>query len=48
MFVLNGYEDLEAFREIKEYELDYFGITDLEQRANIMKAIEQLQEYTGK
>ena len=48
MFVLNGYEDLDTFREIKEYELDYFGITDLGQRVNIMKAIEQLQEHNGK
>ena len=48
MFVLNGYEDLNAFREIKEYELDFFGITDVDKRVSIMKAIELLQEYNGK
>ena len=48
MFVLNGYEDLDAFREMEECELDYLGITDTEQRSNIMTAIELLQDYTCK
>ena len=48
MFVLNGYEDLDAFREMQECELDYLGITDAEQRSNIMTAIELLQDYTCK
>ena len=46
MFVLNGYEDLDTFREMEECELDYLGITDSEQRCNIMTAIELLQDYT--
>ena len=46
MFVLNGYEDLDTFREMEECELDYLGITDPEQRCNIMTAIELLQDYT--
>ena len=46
VFVLNGYEDLDTFREMEEGELDYLGITDLEQRSNIMTAIELLQDYT--
>lgn len=48
VFVLNGYEDLDTFREMEECELDYLGITDPEQRCNIMTAIELLQDYTCK
>ena len=31
---------------MEECELDYLGITDPEQRCNIMTAIELLQDYT--
>ncbi|XP_024086084.1 uncharacterized protein LOC106674178 [Cimex lectularius] len=45
LFVLNGYEDLESFCEIKEEDLDYLGLTDPEHRAKILAAVQVLQEF---
>ncbi|XP_054258923.1 lateral signaling target protein 2 homolog isoform X2 [Macrosteles quadrilineatus] len=45
LFVLNGYEDLDAFCEIKEADLDYLNIHDLQQRAKILAAVQVLNEY---
>ena len=44
MFVLNGYEELENFHDLDESELDYLGITENEQRAKILAAVELLQD----
>lgn len=48
LFVLNGYEDLEAFCEIREKDLDYLGITDPQNRAKILAAVQVLNEYECK
>ncbi|XP_073978823.1 shal K[+] channel interacting protein isoform X3 [Rhodnius prolixus] len=45
LFVLNGYEDLESFCEIREEDLDYLGLTDPEHRAKILAAVQVLQEF---
>ncbi|XP_039276009.1 uncharacterized protein LOC111055637 [Nilaparvata lugens] len=45
LFVLNGYEDLEAFSEIREKDLDYLGMTDPQHRAKILAAVQVLNEY---
>ncbi|KAG8267685.1 regulation of protein autoubiquitination, variant 2 [Homalodisca vitripennis] len=45
LFVLNGYEDLDAFCDIEEKDLDYLGIHDLQQRAKILAAVQVLNEY---
>lgn len=47
VFVLNGYEELENFQDMDESELDYLGITDVQQRAKIMTAVEMLQDNTS-
>lgn len=47
LFVLNGFDDLETFREITEQDLDSLNIQDPEQRSTIMTAVELLQEYTS-
>lgn len=48
LFVLNGYEDLDAFCDIEEKDLDYLGITDPQQRAKILAAVQVLNEYECK
>ncbi|KAK9506211.1 hypothetical protein O3M35_008185 [Rhynocoris fuscipes] len=45
LFVLNGYEDLESFCEIREEDLDYLGLTDPEHRAKILAAVQVLHEF---
>ncbi|BES94510.1 SAM domain (Sterile alpha motif) [Nesidiocoris tenuis] len=45
LFVLNGFEDLESFCEIREEDLDYLGINDPENRAKILAAVQVLQEF---
>lgn len=45
LFVLNGYEDLDSFCEIREEDLDYLGLTDPEHRAKILAAVQVLQEF---
>lgn len=48
LFVLNGFEDLESFCEIREEDLDYLGINDPENRAKILAAVQVLQEFERK
>ena len=47
VFVLNGFEELNTFREITERELDYLNVLDPDQRSKLMTAVELLQEYTS-
>ncbi|XP_017796136.1 PREDICTED: uncharacterized protein LOC108577488 [Habropoda laboriosa] len=44
VFVLNGYEDLELFREIEPADLDYLRIHQPEHRAKILTAVQLLHE----
>ncbi|XP_071440066.1 uncharacterized protein [Hetaerina americana] len=45
VFVLNGYEDLELFKDLEEEDLDYLGICNAEHRAKILTAVELLHDY---
>uniref|UniRef100_A0A8D9EPI0 Sterile alpha motif domain-containing protein 5 n=1 Tax=Cacopsylla melanoneura TaxID=428564 RepID=A0A8D9EPI0_9HEMI len=45
VFVLNGYEDLESFCEIKEEDLNYLKIINPEHRAKILAAVQVMHEY---
>jgi hypothetical protein len=45
VFVLNGYEDLELFKDIEGEDLDYLGISNPEHRAKILTAVELLHDY---
>uniref|UniRef100_T1JIW4 SH3 domain-containing protein n=1 Tax=Strigamia maritima TaxID=126957 RepID=T1JIW4_STRMM len=45
VFVLNGYENLDLFKELEEDDLDYLGITLPEHRAKILTAVELLHDY---
>ncbi|KAI4459174.1 sam-domain sh3 and nuclear localization signals protein related [Holotrichia oblita] len=44
VFVLNGYEDLELFKEIEPSDLDYLGIVNAEHRAKILTAVQLLHD----
>lgn len=44
MFVFNGYEDLELFREIEAADLDYLRIHQPEHRAKILTAVQLLND----
>ncbi|KAK5649394.1 hypothetical protein RI129_000423 [Pyrocoelia pectoralis] len=44
VFVLNGYEDLELFKEIEPSDLDYLGIINSEHRAKILTAVQFLHD----
>ncbi|KAK2583248.1 hypothetical protein KPH14_009262 [Odynerus spinipes] len=44
VFVLNGYEDLELFREIEPADLDYLSIHQPEHRAKILTAVQLLND----
>ncbi|KAK7069554.1 regulation of protein autoubiquitination, partial [Halocaridina rubra] len=44
VFVLNGYEDLEQFRDIEKADLDCLGITDPETCAKILTAVALLHD----
>nr|XP_003704719.2 PREDICTED: SAM and SH3 domain-containing protein 1-like [Megachile rotundata] len=44
VFVLNGYEDLELFREIEPSDLDYLCIHQPEHRAKILTAVQLLHD----
>uniref|UniRef100_A0A336MMG7 CSON002862 protein n=1 Tax=Culicoides sonorensis TaxID=179676 RepID=A0A336MMG7_CULSO len=44
VFVLNGYEDLELFKEIEVGDLDYLGIVNTEHRAKILASVQLLHE----
>ncbi|XP_055589776.1 uncharacterized protein LOC129741966 [Uranotaenia lowii] len=44
VFVLNGYEDLELFKELEPNDLDYLGIGNTEHRAKILAAVQLLHD----
>lgn len=44
VFVLNGYEDLELFRELEPTDLDYLRIHQPEHRAKILTAVQLLHD----
>ncbi|XP_050083420.1 uncharacterized protein LOC126570018 isoform X1 [Anopheles aquasalis] len=44
VFVLNGYEDLELFKELEPADLDYLGIGNTEHRAKILAAVQLLHD----
>nr|XP_012222217.1 PREDICTED: SAM and SH3 domain-containing protein 1 isoform X3 [Linepithema humile] len=44
VFVLNGYEDLELFRELEAADLDYLRIEQPEHRAKILTAVQLLHD----
>ncbi|XP_034245113.1 uncharacterized protein LOC117647471 [Thrips palmi] len=45
VFVLNGYEDIESFKDLREEDLDYLGIKSTDTRAKIRAAIRLLHDY---
>ncbi|XP_050329296.1 uncharacterized protein LOC126758899 isoform X1 [Bactrocera neohumeralis] len=44
VFVLNGYEDLELFKELEPADLDYLGIVNQEHRAKLLTAVQLLHD----
>ncbi|OAD55830.1 SAM and SH3 domain-containing protein 1 [Eufriesea mexicana] len=48
VFVFNGYEDLELFREIEAADLDYLRIHQPEHRAKILTAVQLLNDLQSK
>ncbi|XP_016035712.2 uncharacterized protein LOC6729061 isoform X5 [Drosophila simulans] len=44
VFVLNGYEDLELFKELEPADLDYLGILNQEHRAKLLTAVQLLHD----
>ncbi|CAG9817953.1 unnamed protein product [Phaedon cochleariae] len=44
VFVLNGYEDLELFKEIEPSDLDYLGIVNAEHRSKLLAAVQFLHD----
>lgn len=48
VFVLNGYEDLELFKELEPSDLDYLGIVNTEHRNKILAAVQFLHELDCK
>ncbi|XP_074034041.1 uncharacterized protein isoform X2 [Leptinotarsa decemlineata] len=44
VFILNGYEDLELFKEIEPSDLDYLGIVNTEHRSKLLTAVQLLHE----
>ncbi|XP_017770104.1 PREDICTED: uncharacterized protein LOC108557904 isoform X2 [Nicrophorus vespilloides] len=44
VFVLNGYEDLELFKELEPSDLDYLGIVNGDHRAKILTAVQVLHD----
>ena len=46
VFVLNGFDDLESFREISESDLDFLKVTDVTQREKLFAAAEGLADDT--
>lgn len=45
---MNGYEDLELFKELEESDLDFLGIRNPEMRAKILAAVGILLDYDCK
>lgn len=48
VFLLNGYEDLELFRELEPADLDYLRIQHPEHRAKILTAVQLLHDLQCK
>lgn len=48
VFILNGYEDLELFKEIEPSDLDYLGIVNADHRAKILTAVQLLHDLDCK
>lgn len=48
VFVMNGYEDLELFKEIEPSDLDYLGIMNADHRAKILTAVQLLHDLDCK
>lgn len=44
VFILNGYEDLELFRELEPADLDYLGIMNVDHRGKILTAVQLLHD----
>ncbi|XP_055921333.1 uncharacterized protein LOC129952626 [Eupeodes corollae] len=44
VFVLNGYEDLELFKELEPADLDYLGIVIQDHRAKLLTAVQLLHD----
>ncbi|XP_056641617.1 uncharacterized protein LOC130448333 isoform X4 [Diorhabda sublineata] len=44
VFILNGYEDLELFKELEPSDLDYLGIVNTDHRAKLLTAVQLLHE----
>ncbi|XP_031637595.1 SAM and SH3 domain-containing protein 3-like, partial [Contarinia nasturtii] len=44
VFVLNGYEDLELFKELEPADLDYLGIINNDHRAKLLTAVQLLHD----
>lgn len=48
VFIMNGYEDIELFKEIEPSDLDYLGIMVADHRATILTAVQLLHEIDCK
>lgn len=48
VFILNGYEDLELFKEIEPSDLDYLGIINADHRAKLLTAVQLLHDLDCK
>lgn len=48
VFILNGYEDLELFRDLEPADLDYLGILNVDHRGKILKAVQLLHDMDCK
>lgn len=48
VFILNGYEDLELFRELEPADLDYLGILNVDHRGKILSAVQLLHDMDCK
>lgn len=44
VFILNGYEDLELFRDLEPADLDYLGILNVDHRGKILTAVQLLHD----
>lgn len=44
VLVLNGYDELDSFKEIEKMDLDNLGITDTEHSSKLLRAAEMLQD----
>lgn len=44
VFVLNGYEDVQLFKELEPSDLDYLGVVNSEHRAKLLTAVQLLHD----